>query len=393
MKSTGVSGRSVLVLGMALATVPLAAVAKSYTVRPGQSIQAAVDTAAPGDTIKVQSGDYTEIHSGTAAVLITKPLRLMASGHVRILPYGAQRDGIVAMGSPGHVIDGLEIKGFTVEGFSNNGIWLQYVSHFNIENNVSANNGENGIWPTLSSYGQVKKNVAYGALDSALWVEASQNVRVFDNELYGSPTGLEVTISKDLTIENNNVHGNTVGIGLYHPAAAGLESPWPYSELGNWRLVNNNVYDNNLPNPGEPGSSETSALPPGIGILILGVDRVAVHQNRVQKNAYVGIGMLDWCLAVTGSGFDCSEETPDVGDPAVDSVHVTENKLADNHTLTDVPSYLPPAADILYMGAGALGGTPGTDNCQSGNKLIKTPTPKNPGVLVIAPYDPLPACQ
>jgi hypothetical protein len=46
----------------------------------------------------------------------------------------------------------------------------------------------------------------------------------------------------------------------------------------------------------------------------------------------------------------------------------------------------------LYVGAGAFGGTPGTNNCTSGNKLIKTPTPKNPGVLIIAPTDPLPVC-
>jgi parallel beta-helix repeat protein len=313
---------------------------------------------------------------------------------VRILPYPGQRDGIVVEpANPGDPdVDGVEIKGFTVEGFSNNGIWLAHVNHFNIENNVSINNEENGIWPTLSANGQVKKNIAYGSKDSALWVEASQNIRIINNDLSLSPTGLEVTISKDLTIENNNVHHNTVGIGLYHPAAAGLESPWPYAVLGNWRVANNDVHDNNFPNPGEPGSSETSALPPGIGILVLGVDRVALQQNRIQSNSYVGIGMIDWCLAVAGSGFDCSAETPDVGDSALDYVHVTDNKLADNHTINGVPSYLPPPADILYMGAGALGGVPGTNNCESGNKLIKTPTPKNPGVMILAPIDPLPKC-
>lgn len=192
MKSARVSSCSILVLGLALASTPVAATAKSITVNPGQSIQAAVNTARPGDTVKVLSGDYCEPNPGAAAVRITKPLKLMASGQVRILPCGGQPNGIVVEpAKPGDPdIDGIEIIGFTVQGFEHNGIWLAHVNHFNIENNVSIDNLENGIWPTLSANGQVKKNVAYGSTDSALWVEASQNVRVINNDLHNSPTGL-----------------------------------------------------------------------------------------------------------------------------------------------------------------------------------------------------------
>jgi hypothetical protein len=111
------------------------------TVRPGESIQAAVDAAAAGDTIEVMPGDYVEEHEGRAAVRITKPLKLVALSRpgerVRILPSGAQRHGILVepenQGDPD--VDGVEIKGFTVEGFQNNGIWLRYVQNFVIEGN------------------------------------------------------------------------------------------------------------------------------------------------------------------------------------------------------------------------------------------------------------------
>jgi len=402
MKSARVSLCGVLVLGLAAVSTPTAATARSFTVNPGQSIQAAVDAAAAGDTVNVMPGDYTETHPGTAAVRITKPLRLVAKGaptaakRVRILPSPGQRDGIlVEPANPGDPdIDGVEIKGFTVEGFPNNGIWLVHVNNFNIENNVLINDLENGIWPTLSANGQVKRNVAYGSLDSALWVEASENVRVLNNDLHHSPTGLEITISKGITAENNDIHDNTIGIGLYHPAAAGLASPWPYPELGNWHIVNNDVYDNNFPNPLPPGGSEVSALPPGIGMLVLGVDHVDIQKNRIESNDFVGIAVVDWCLAVAGTGFDCSSSTPDVEDPTPDYNQVIGNKFANNHADTSPPPDVSPlqASDILDVGLewlyyGTFG--TGTGNCFSENKLIKTR--HNPPLLTFP--DPLPGCD
>jgi parallel beta-helix repeat protein len=390
MNSAHVSSLAAVVLGLAVVAAPTAAVAKTITVRPGESIQAAVNAAKAGDTVKVLSGDYIESNPGEAAVYIDKPLKLMASGHVRILADGGQPNGILVEGTPGAHVTGVEIVGFTVEGFEENGIWLKHVDRFNIENNVSINNLENGIWPTLSANGQVKNNVAYGSLDSALWVEASENVRVINNDLHHSPTGLEVTISKNLTIENNHVHDNTVGIGLYHPAAAGLDSPWPYEELGNWYVANNDVHDNNFENPSQGG--ETSALPPGIGLLLLGVDNVDVQRNRIEQNQYVGVGMLDWCVAVAGSGFDCTAETPDFLGSSVNNVRVTENKFAGNHALLgEVDGLFPPPSDILYVDGELFGLTPGVGNCQSGNKTIKTAD--HPGVLVDSfPY-PLSGCD
>jgi len=405
MKLVRVSSSTALVLGLALVSTPMAATAKSITVRPGESIQAAVDKAAPGDTVKVLSGDYTEVHPGSAAVRITKPLKLTASGQVRILPHAGQTDGIVVEGTAAKDIDGIEIKGFTVEGFSNNGIWLAHVNHFNIENNVSINNLENGIWPTLSANGQVKKNVSYGSLDSALWVEASENVRVINNDLHHSPTGLEITISKEVSVEGNDIHHNTVGIGLYHPAAAGLPSPWPSSELGYWHIVNNYVHDNNEPNTATGG--EVALLPPGLGMLVLGVDHVDVQKNRIEKNDFVGVGMIDWCVALGDPGCFAPENQlpPGFNDTALDYTRVVGNKFAENHAGTPPPGpFETLGSDILYVGADLFGVAPpylvaGTHNCQSDNKLIKTPGSPPPGsrgpkpALIIALPDPLPACE
>jgi len=74
--------------------------------------------------------------------------------------------------------------------------------------------------------------------------------------------------------------GNSTGIGLYHPSAASLP---PFGDDGDWSLIGNYVHDNNEPNTAPPGSMSAD-LPPGGGILVLGVDRVNIQKNRIENN-------------------------------------------------------------------------------------------------------------
>jgi parallel beta-helix repeat protein len=380
MKVVRLSICTVLVLAFGCGGSDSVGTGASITVNPGQSIQAAVDAAAPGDTIMVMPGDYKETHPGTAAVRITKPLKLLAMSDlpgvkVRILPSPGQNHGILVEpaneGDPD--IDGLEINGFTVEGFSNMGIWLRHVKNFTVENNESINNLENGIFPTLSANGLVKKNVAYGSQDSALWVEGSENVRVLQNDLHNSPTGLEITISKEITVQTNDIHDNTIGVGLYHPSTAGLpQDEWPALDFGYWHILDNYVHDNNEANTASEGS-ETSQLPYGGGILLLGVDHVDVQRNQIENNDFFGIGMIDYCLAVNGTDFSCSKNPPAVKDTSPDYNQFISNTLPNNGTNPPPGPFQSQASDILALG--------GKNNCASGNTAATT---------IIVP--PLPPC-
>ncbi len=379
-------------IGIALLGLPSASMAAKWTVNPGESIQAAVDAAAPGDKIFVLPGTYQETHGQIAAVTINKPLKLMAkiSGAERkagvqvvIIPGPGNLHGILAEPNPGDPpIDGLTIKGFTVQGFSNNGIYTRYVNKFKIERNTSIDNLENGIFPTLSTNGKIKRNVAYGSEDSAMWIEASEHVRVLKNVLYNSPTGLEVTISNDIELKGNEAYGNAVGIGLYHPSAASLP-PLP-GTMASWVVKKNYVHDNNGPNTAPVGSMP-AGLPVGGGILLLGIDDAEITGNTVENNDFYGIAIVDYCLAQSGTSFDCNV-VPPVVEQYPERNRITKNKLSGNGTNPDPAHPMAPfAADFTYI---VVDFSNSFANCSSKNKLTTQSSLGPPLLPVSQPFPP-----
>jgi hypothetical protein len=204
-----------------------------------------------------------------------------------------------------------------------------------------------------------------------MWVAASENVRVIGNDLSEAPIGLEVNVSLNVEVTQNDIYNNTVGVALFHPNSAGN---LPRPDMGNWVVEHNNVYDNNLPNPAPPSSFQ-GALPPGIGILVMGVYDNVIAKNTVENNDFVGIGVLGWCTATsTIPRFNCVEKPPVIDgvfyDPSVNNILVSQNTVRGNGT--NPPPVGPPledlAADLTYASAGALAGESSSDNCFEKNK-------------------------
>jgi nitrous oxidase accessory protein NosD len=365
-----------ILLATAVLANATAADAAVHSVHPGESIQAAIDAASPGDTILVEPGVYQETGNAQFGLHITtENLRLIGkfkkgqTERVRLVAYGTQQTGVYAapagcgpevpVGGCPDQLRGFEIRGFTVEDFPRNGIQTRFVKNFKMIGNESARNLENGIYPTISANGLVQNNVSYGALDTAMWVAASENVRVVGNEMYGSPIGFEITVSNNVLVTHNDIHDNSVGVGLFHPNAAG-NAQLPVME--NWVIEHNRVYDNNLPNPAPPSSFQ-GALPSGVGILLLGVSKNVIAKNKVENNGFVGIGVLGWCTATgTTPGRDCVADPPQA-DPSANDNLVSQNLVLGNGQSPPGGALDFLAADITYFQFEAASG-----NCFEKNK-------------------------
>lgn len=350
-------------LGIAAMAVSTAASATVHRVFPGQSIQASINGAKPGDTILVEPGVYKETGNGRYGLRIsTANLRLIGkvvpgrgdAGKVRLVRNENQETGIYAAPAGCEYdayattckskLHGFYVRGFTVEDFPRNGIQTRWVDGFEFVGNESARNRNNGIYPTLSANGMVRDNVSYGSLDTAMWVAASENVRVINNVLYDSVIGFEITVSNNVWVTQNRIYNNTLGVGLFHPNGAG--NP-PRPVMANWVVEHNHVRDNNRPNDAPAGSFQAN-LPPGIGILLAGVSDHVIAKNRVADNDFVGIAVLGWCTANAGTSNDCSLNPP-IADPAANNNRIALNTVTGNGlSAPPVPiAFL--ASDITYF--------------------------------------------
>ena len=98
------------------------ALAATWTVRPGERIQAAIDRAAPGDTVEVQRGRYTE------RLRIDKPLTLR--GLERPTVSGGDQGDTIRVGAPDVTLEGLIVSDSGASLLKQNaGIYIEPGAH------------------------------------------------------------------------------------------------------------------------------------------------------------------------------------------------------------------------------------------------------------------------
>jgi parallel beta-helix repeat protein len=262
----------------------------SVEVHPGQSIQAAVDAAAPGTVILLAPGTYAQ------TVTIDKPGITLAglggpSAVVLTNPGGAA-NGITV--NPG--ANGFTLLDVTIQGFNSNGVYLSGMQGFMIAGVTANNDGGYGIFPGQVANGLVLGCSTAGNNDTGIYVGQSANVGVLGCTARGNVNGIEVENSINVAALDNISLDNTVGILV--DLLPGLSVPFGANTL----VANNLVFANNHANFGTP--EDIAALEPGgVGIFVLGTTGTTVANNLVLDNLMIGIGLTSSdLLTVLGAG-------------------------------------------------------------------------------------------
>ena len=282
-----------IALGIAL-SAPYAAAASSaatvIVVHPGQSIQAAVNQAQPGDTVLVEPGVYQQ-----AVIIRTDGITLRGSGDFRggtvIEPpstppnnlctsiFGPTGVCIVAkkVSNTGVVrtpVYNDTITGLYVSGFPANGVFGYGTYGLTVQRVVAVNDGAYGISRFESTKTLFANDTAIGNSEAGFYVGDSPNAAtvVRDDVARGNTLGIFVRHARGVTIVHNRSAGNCQGIIVLDDGQKG--------GAGNALVQSNSVFRNNK---FCPASEEAPPLQGG-GIILVGATQTTVSQNSVQGN-------------------------------------------------------------------------------------------------------------
>ncbi|MFB6680206.1 nitrous oxide reductase family maturation protein NosD [Streptomyces sp. NPDC057684] len=269
------------------AAAPSADCRTVHRVKPGESIQKAVNTAKPGDVIVLSPGTYHESVSITVSGLT---LRGASARSTVIVPAKASTDsacakagnGICVTGTKSKPVEHVTVRSLTLRGFTKSGLWATGTDRLRVEEVTSEKNGQWGIGQERSVRGVFRHDIVEANGDAGLFlgntVDAeegaldSKGTVISHNRLLGNRIGVTVRRMRNVAVAHNEATGNCTAMFL----VGDENKPRP----GALKVRNNYVHANNK------YCAATARLPflQGSGIILTGIEDSLVAENSVVNN-------------------------------------------------------------------------------------------------------------
>jgi hypothetical protein len=265
-----------------------------------RTIQAAVNAADAGDTIKVRRGVYREAvrvngRRKRYLKLIGNPRR---PGRVVLEGSGSKQNGIAV-----NEADEVTVSGFKARRYRANGFFFTNLNGYTMNHLIAQQTGVYGLYAFNTIGGRILNSEAYYVNDGAFYIgqtppqDKPKQTIVRNVEGWGSPIGFSATNMRYVTITKSRFYNNAVGIV---PNALDSEKfPPPEKNV----IVDNDIFWNNFnfhegkPPFTPPSPSATGSLVPlGTGILLLGGRDHRIENNRIFGNFLTGIAAIDGIL-------------------------------------------------------------------------------------------------
>jgi plastocyanin len=313
-----------------------------------KTIQKAVKKAKAGDTIKIAAGTYREgvKISGRKKAFLRLVGNPRKPGKVVIDARRKKQNSVLVNGA-----NNVTVSGITARNYVANGFFFLNVDGYDVNHLIAHNGGSYGIYAFNSKGGRMTDSLAYYNNDGGFYIgqtpkqtkpkrSVAKNLRSWGNAIGWSGTNMRY-----VTITRSQFFNNGVGIA---PNALDSEKFPPAEDNV---IADNDIFWNNFNYfAGAPFKAKKFgggfALPPGMGVLMIGVRTTKLQNNRIFGNYLVGVAMVtDFALQ--------KPENKQFADPV--SIEISGNKFGLGGQDLN-------GRDMAYDGSGRL-------NCFSANEL------------------------
>lgn len=333
-----------------------------------KTIQAAVNAARSGDTIKICDGTYKEAATTTQSVQIEGAVknRIKLVGNVKdpskvVIDAAGRLNGIIINSANDVTLQGITAKNYFGNGFFAVNVNGYVMDHLRAFGGSKTGDNSYGLYAFNSVGGTMTNDEAYYNTDAGFYIGQTpvqtkpkrtivKNISSWGNVLGWSGTNMRyVTITKSAFFNNGTgVVPNALLSELYPPEEDNV-------------ISDNDIYWNNYNyykgsafpkvSPGTGGIP----YPVGIGLLLFGGRNQTVSNNRVFGNWGAGIGLIEQLtMDHSGTGYDHSQ--PVGAQPWV----LKDNRVTGNIMGNGGKDLN--GRDLAYDGSGS-------GNCFSDNKL------------------------
>ncbi len=295
-----------------------------------EAIQEAFIEVRTGETICFEDGTYeieNELSLSVANVTVQGNPRDRSAV---VLDYSNQSEGKDALRASG---DGFTIQHLTLKNSSGNSIVARGIKgvtfrnlHVFWERAASTENGAYAVYPLSSEDVLIEDCEVSGAADAGIYVGQSKNIIVRNNVVHGNVAGIEIENSDNAQVSDNRVYENSAGILVF--VLPNLEK-----KDGTGVIVEDNeIYENNLDNFGEAGTT-VSYVPPGIGVLLLAAHETEIEDNILRDNdsaAVLAVSYQTFALICATSGGQNCESSDEDTDPYLRKTYIHDNDFENN---------------------------------------------------------------